>query len=211
MRMEKEITEHLKELYRPVAMILHGSRAVGRERIHSDWDLFLLYKAETELPKNGRLIWHDQNIEHTHHHLPVEDLEKEFGVKMQFGRILYESESEGTNLLVEAKDYYTKPAGWSEKNNNDSKLWMKGRVDGMRDTVHDPLLFERYASDFYARITNYWYWAIHDTFPKPIYLALEEIKDKDPDYFNLIEKFVCRDDRNQRLAAAEAIMTRCFE
>lgn len=208
--MEQDITNHLRDLFNPTAIILHGSRAVGRERPHSDWDIFLLYKVDEELPKNGRLIWREQNIEHSHHHFPTEDIEKEFGVKLQFGRVIYENETVGSDLLEEAKAVYEKPAGWSEEDNDNHKLWMQGRVGGMKDTVNQPLVFERYASDFYSRVTNYWYWSIQDTFPKPIYFALEEIKEKDQEFFSLIERFVKEVDRNKRVVTAEEIMERCF-
>tara|TARA_B100000508_G_C11413328_1_gene254422 strand:+ start:65 stop:697 length:633 start_codon:yes stop_codon:yes gene_type:complete len=208
--MEQEITEHLREMFKPNAIILHGSRAVGREREHSDWDLFLIYEAGTVLPKNGRLIWQDQNIEYSHHVLPVENIEDEFGVKLQFGRVLHEVGGEGTKLLEQVKDYYRKPINWSDEHCESHRLWMKGRVDGMRDTVDQPLVFERYASDFYARITNYWYVALQDTNPKPIYLALEEIAAKDPEYFSLIERFVETNSRQEKVVAAEKIMSRCF-
>lgn len=208
--MEPNITDHLRDLFKPVAIILHGSRAIGRERLHSDWDTFLLYDQDQELPKNGRLIWQEQNIEHSHHHLPVLDIEKVFGVKLQFGRVLFERESEATDLLTAAKSHYGKPAGWSEEDSYGHGLWMLGRLDGMRDTVDQPLVFERYASDFYTRITNYWYWCLHDTYPKPIYVALEDIEEKDPDYFALLEQFVSGT-RVERVQAAEAIYQRCFK
>lgn len=209
--MEQDITNHLRGLFNPTAIILHGSRAVGRERPHSDWDIFLIYETDSVLPKNGRLFWNDQNIEYSHHAFPVENIENEFGVKLQFGRLLYENNNVGTNLLQQAQKHYAKPAGWSEKENHDHKLWMQGRIDGMRDTIDQSLVFERYASDFYARITNYWYWSIHDTFPKPIYLALEEIKEKDPEYFALIKQFVEETDRKERLLAAEKVLKLCFK
>lgn len=207
--MEQVITDHLRDLFNPAAVIIHSSRAVGREREHSDWDLFLLYTESHELPKDGRLIWQGQNIEHSHHRVPAADIEAEFGVKLQFGRVLFETEKIGTSLVDEAKKYYAQPAGWSELNNHNHSLWMRGRIDGMRDTTADPLIFERYASDFYARITNYWYWAIHDTYPKPIYFALEEIAEQDPSYFALIETFVSGSNE-EKVAAAEQIFVRCF-
>ncbi|MEM9336733.1 MAG: nucleotidyltransferase domain-containing protein [Patescibacteria group bacterium] len=208
--MEQQIVEHMREQFNPLSIIIHGSRAVGRERPHSDWDFFLLYDDARELPKNGRLIWNDQNIEFTHHQLPIKNIEDEFGVKLQFGRLVYDENGEGAELVARAKEHYSQPAGWSETDDYNHRLWMKGRVDGMRDTLDQPLIFERYASDFYARITNYWYWAIHDSFPKPIYLALEEIAEKDPGHLALIEQFVEETDRTKRFEAAEEIKRRCF-
>lgn len=207
--MEQDIISHLRETFSPTAIILHGSRAVGRERPHSDWDIVLLFDADSEMPKNGRLLWREQNIEYSCHKLPISDIEEPFGVKLQFGRVLYESNDEATKLLQDAKDLYEKPLGWIELQKEHHQLWMLGRLDGMRDTIDEPLVFERYASDFYARITNYWYLSLRDKNPKPIYLALEEIAQKDPEYFSLVEQFV-EGTREQKIKAAEGIYQRCF-
>ncbi len=207
--MEQDIITHLQNTFNPTAIILYGSRAVGRERSHSDWDICLLFDADQEMPKNGRLLWREQNIEYSCHQLTVIDIEGRFGIKLQFGRVLHESNDEATKLLQEAKDLYKKPLGWVESQKEHHQLWMLGRLDGMRDTVDEPLVFERYASDFYARITNYWYLSLHDTNPKPIDLALEEIADKDTEYFALLEEFV-HGSREQKIKAAEGIYQRCF-
>ena len=207
--MEQDIITHLRETFNPTAIILHGSRAVGRERLHSDWDICLLFNAESEIPKNGRLLWREQNIEYSCRQLPVTNIEVQFGIKLQFGRVLYETSDEASKLLQEAKDLYEKPLGWVELQKDHHELWMLGRLNGMQDTIDEPLVFERYASDFYARITNYWYLSLHDTNPKPIYLALEEIADKDPEYFALLEEFV-HGSREQKIKSAEGIYQRCF-
>lgn len=41
--MKDLIVAHLIETYSPDTIILHGSRARGKERAHSDWDFILLY------------------------------------------------------------------------------------------------------------------------------------------------------------------------
>ena len=198
----------MREAFNPVGIIIHGSRAVGRERVHSDWDLCLLFTQEKELPQNGRLLWFDQNIEYTCHHVPTIDIEGQFGVKLQFGRVLFEVNQEATKLLGEAQTLYEQPLGWGTKK-EDHALWMRGRIDGMQDTVDQPLIFERYASDFYARITNYWYLSLYDTNPKPIYIALSDIKEKDPEYFYLIETYV-HGTNEEKVVSSEKIYQRCF-
>ena len=207
--MEQDLTTHLRQTFNPTGIILHGSRAVGKERPHSDWDICLLFDSNTELPKNGRFFWQEQNVEYSCHQLPVADIEDQFGVKLQFGRVLYEYGSEATGLLQRAKELYQKPLGWIDSQKDNHRLWMLGRLDGMRDTIDQPIIFERYASDFYARITNYWYLALYDTNPKPIYIAIEEIKEKDSEYFKLIETYA-NGTHEQKLSAAEEIYKRCF-
>lgn len=207
--MEQEITDYLVEKFKPEAVLLHGSRATGHAREHSDWDFILLYEFDSELPSNGRLVWHDQNIEYSAHVTPVADVLREFGVKLQHARVVYEVESAGSMLLQQAAEVYSQSLGWSEEERSSHALWMRGRIGGMRDTLDTPVLCEKYAADFYSRITNYWYWAIHDQFAKPIYLALSEIQEVDPEYVALIERFVAGSNE-VKVQVAEEVYQRCF-
>jgi len=51
--MQEIITSHLIETYEPDAIILHGSRARGKAREHSDWDFILLYAKPTTAKNVG--------------------------------------------------------------------------------------------------------------------------------------------------------------
>jgi hypothetical protein len=207
--MEQTIVDYLRETYKPEAIILHGSRASGHERAHSDWDFVLLYSSEIDLPKNGRTKILGENIEFSHHHLPIVDVMKEFSVKLQNARVVYESESFGAEVLQSAQTACLQPLAWTPEEKHSHSLWMQGRIAGMSDTLNEPLLFEKYAADFYTRITNYWYWAIHDRYSKPMYLALEEIKDEDSEYFLIIKNFV-QSSNEEKVNAAERIYQKCF-
>jgi len=156
------------------------------------------------------MVCNDQNIEYTHHTLPVADVLRDFGTKLQFARVVFESSDEGSTLLARATTEYQKPLAWSVSERASHALWVQGRIDGMEDCIDDPLLFEKYAADFYGRVTNYWYWAIRDSYPKPIYRALEEIVNSDPEYYSFIERFVNAPNSGERLAVAKEIKRRCF-
>jgi hypothetical protein len=207
--MEQKLVEYLREKFNPTAIILHGSRASGHARTHSDWDFVLLYGSETVIPKNGRTEEFEENVEFTHHQLPVVDVMREFGTKLQNARVVHENENAGSEILKRSQLACTEPLAWTEEEKHSHSLWMQGRVNGMKDTIMEPALFEKYAADFYQRITNYWYWAIKDRYPKPIYLALEEITENDPGYFSLIQQYV-NGDRKIRVEVAEQIQTLCF-
>ena len=207
--MEEKIMQHLRETYDPVAIILHGSRASGHERPHSDWDFSLMHSQGVGLPDDGRSEVLGENIEYSHHEYPVKDVMNEFGIKLQNARVMYEKNTEGTEILEMAQIAYRELSTWTDKQRYNHSLWMKGRVTGMEDTVEQPLLFEKYAADFYHRITNYWYWTVRDSHSLPIYLALEEIKEKDPEYFVCIEKFV-HGSREEKVKQAGNIYQKCF-
>jgi len=211
--MQEEILTHLKEKYNPDVIILHGSRARGKERPHSDWDFIFLY-SNSESLVNGRELYKEQNIEFTSHILPValEDIESEFSTKLQGAKVLYEQNGKGTALLKEAEALYQKGVYWSPERTENHKLWMQGRIDGMKDNIDDPLFFFKYATDFYQRVFNYWYWVSQNAFPQPIYVAEEETRDRDPEYLELVQQFADMDTSpEEKVAIAEKIRDRLFK
>ena len=102
--MEEKITTYLKERYSPDAIILHGSRAIGEAREHSDWDFIFLYKSE---PTAGafREFIEEQNIEVQSLITPIteENLLDTVGLKLQNARIIFFLFSLATDLLSIAK------------------------------------------------------------------------------------------------------------
>lgn len=207
--MQTEIVNHLKEKFKPEAIILHGSRARGKERPHSDWDFILLFNCETEV-KTGRRFFKGENIEYTLAVLPVADIYEAFGAKLQKAKVLYESNSSGTELLKRAEDYYSEGVNWSPEKLSGHKLWMQGRIDGMRDNIDNLLIFDKYDRDFRGRLFNYWYWIIQHKHSQPVYVAVDEIKETDPDYFELVEKYFFETDLSKKVGMAEAISAKLF-
>jgi hypothetical protein len=207
--MQTEIVNHLKEKFSPDAIILHGSRARGKERPHSDWDFILLFSGETEL-KTGRTLFKDQNIEYTVTMLPVKNVYEEFGAKLQQAKVLYESNGSGTELLKRAEEYYSEGVHWSLEKIAGHKLWMQGRIDGMRDNTDNLIIFDKYDRDVRGRLFNYWYWILQQKHSQPVYVALEEIKEADPDYFKLVEAYFVEIDLKKKVELAEAISVKLF-
>jgi len=183
--MQERIINHILEIYNPEAIILHGSRARNKERENSDWDIVLLFSEQTEV-KSGREFFEGQNIEYSVHTLPIEDIFSVFGAKLQNAKVLFEKDNVGSSLLRDADLYYEHGVHWSQEKIDAHKLWIEGRIQGMADSVDNPLLFHKYFSDFYDRVYNYWYWLKQHKHSQPIYIATEEIAEKDPTFYRLL-------------------------
>src|SRR3989344_9589319 len=100
---EKEIANELREKYKPRAIVLHGSRAIGKARPRSDWDVFLLFSGK--IPKNmNREVVAGEDVEWKAVLLPVEDahIQDTFGIQLQYARVLLEESGEGTELIARA-------------------------------------------------------------------------------------------------------------
>lgn len=185
--MKEKILKHLIEKYNPDAIILHGSRARNISREKSDWDFIILFNQPTE-HKSGREYFLNQNIEFTIATFPVSDILEKFSTKLQKAIVLFEKNNSGTILLNEATIIYNQGVDWSEEKIMNHRLWMQGRIDGMQDHINRPEIFYKYFSDFYPRIFDYWYLILHKSYSQPIYIAIEEIKDLDNEYYELIIK-----------------------
>lgn len=210
--MEREIVEYLKEKYQPCAILLHGSRAIGKERPESDWDFVLLFKKGGKSPGDVRFNFKGANIEVMSAFVPVkqEEILGIFDTKLQYSRVCWEEDFFGSNLLNDAGVVYRKgymsPATFPDGPN----LWFQGRVDGMRETVEEPLLFYRYFANFYNKAVNGWFQFLHMRYSQPFYLALPEIKEKDPQYYDLLEKFVSDISLPEKAEIAESIRRHLF-
>ena len=208
--MQKSIVEYLKENFQPDSIILHGSRARGKERPHSDWDFILLYRQPT-LVKNSRLFVDGQNVEYSVTVLPIIDIFGTFDTKLNKAKVIFDTDDIGTKLIADATAYYNIGVHWDEEKRNAHKLWLEGRLAGMRDNIDNPLLFQKYFGDFYGRIFNYWYWLVAHQHSEPIYDAVDEIKERDIEYFNLINKLIRIDTNNtNKVHLAETIVSKLF-
>lgn len=183
--MQDKIINHISESYNPDAIILHGSRARQKERKHSDWDLILLFNQPTNI-KSGREFFEGQNIEYSVHNLPIDDIFDVFGTKLQKAIIIFEKNGEGSSLLNEAIIYYEQGVQWPQEKIDSHQLWVEGRIQGMVDSVESPLVFHKYFTDFYSRVYNYWYWLKQKQHSQPIYIATDEIAEKDPAFYKLL-------------------------
>lgn len=209
--MLNEIVTHLQESFYPDAIILHGSRARGKERPDSDWDFILLYRQPTII-KNGRLLFNGQNIEYSVVNLPVVNIFGTFDTKLNKAKVIFDTDDIGVKLLAEATAYYNIGVHWNEEKRASHKLWLKGRIAGMRDNVDNPLLFQKYCGDFYGRIFNYWYWLVAHQYSEPIYIAVDEIKEKDPIYFEMLGEMTnCSNSSERRVQLADKISDYLFK
>lgn len=58
----------------------------------------------------------------------------------------------------------------------------------MKDHINRPEIFYKYFSDFYPRIFDYRYLILHKSYSQPIYVSVNEIKNLDSEYYELIIK-----------------------
>ncbi|MCA9388397.1 nucleotidyltransferase domain-containing protein [Candidatus Berkelbacteria bacterium] len=199
--MIKKLTEYLKEKYHPKAIILHGSRANGFARKHSDWDFILLGVERI----SARELVFEQNVEV----LGLMEFDEKELIrnleKFQSAKVVFDTGETGVALLAKARELLAKGFSWSVGWPQGPLLYMKSRVDGLVDNIDRPKVFMSHLGIFYSRSLDYWYLFRHN-YSKPVYLAVEEIQEKDPSFYKYISVLASASEPEVKIKAAHFII-----
>jgi predicted nucleotidyltransferase len=212
MSTEERIVAYLKNTYSPVAIVLHGSRATGNERLHSDWDVYMLF--DTDIPRKGfREQIEGEDVEWKAFEMPIEpnSILDVFDVHLQGAKVLWEQGSHGTDLLERSRLLYAQGPKLSAEDIKREKLFFNHKIAGMEDDKGTPYLFLRHLSVLFARASNLWFEILHNEFSKPLYTALPFIKEKDPEYYKHLMTLCSSEQSNdEKIDAAHRISDRLF-
>ena len=207
----EKIVEVLKEKYNPVAILLHGSRAVGKERPHSDWDILMLFNGD--IPRRGyRESIDEEDIEWKAFKIPTatDSIVDIFGIYLRFAKVLWEEGSAGSTLLEKASATYAKGPQLSQDDIRREKHFLEHKLLGMQDDVDTPYMFLRHLGVFFSHSVNIWFEVLHNEFPKPFYLAIPEIKERDPEYSKHLYILPSNASNQEKIDAARWIVQKLF-
>lgn len=211
--MEKatEIVEYLKTAYGPEAIILHGSRSIGKERLHSDWDILMLFNSEPSKKSNREDVY-GEDVEWKAFVLPVSQsaILDDFGVVLQNAKVLWEKDNEGSELLELAQSEYSKGAQLTPEDHTRYRQFLVHKLHSLEDDRDTPYMFLRHLGEFFSRATNWWFEILHDEHRKPFYIALPTIQERDSEYYRLL-MILCGDgSKNEKIEAAQAVVKKLF-
>jgi len=205
------IVSLLRERYGPVGILLHGSRAVGMERMHSDWDVSLLFTEMPVLTLNREELA-GEDVEWTAVRVPVaaDAIQEAVGLELQHAKVLWEDESHaGTKLLEQAATFYGKGVRLSEADRAKYKQYLSHKVAGMQDDIETSYMFLRHQYAFFLRASNWWF-EVRGMYPKPFYLAMPFIRDHDPEYHGLLLTVSSKGSNEAKVSAARQLVSRLF-
>ena len=188
-----EIARQLRREYGPTAVILHGSRAAGMNRSRSDWDILLLFSRKPRMSINREEIA-GEDVEWKAVVTPVAEdaLLGAVGVELQFGRVLWEDEAcAGTRLLEQAAAFYAKGVQVTEADR----------------AKYEQFLRHQYA--FFLRASNWWF-ELQGQYPKPFYMAMPIIRERDPEYHELLLTVSAAGPNHTKIAAARRLVSKLF-
>lgn len=209
---EEKIIEYLKTKYCPVAIILHGSRAVGKECPHSDWDIIMLFREAPPRMKYREEV-DGEDVEWKGYVLPINDKEiiSRCDVYIQFAKVLWEEKDEGIDLLKRASVEYAKGPQLSVEDREREILFLRHKFLGMKDNEQISYMFLRHLSVFFASASRMWFEILHNEFSKPFYLAMPEIRERDPEYCHHLEMLCGSVPNAEKIITAQQIVQKFSE
>lgn len=209
MNTEQKLTEYLKEKYNPKALALHGSRANGMSREHSDWD-FVMFTDHDVKPLTREIIF-DANIELAQIILPVaEDKFLGFPFRKENTKILYDPESIAKELIEKTDEKVKEGNNFTEDDRTKRYAFLSSALDGMRDYKDDPLCLFDKKTDFYTRCTGPWFKFKNREFEPSHYIAYPRIEKEDPKFYALIKDFVNETDGENLVKIGTDIIEHLF-
>jgi len=213
MNKETEIAKYLKNTYNPVAILLHGSRATGKNRSNSDWDVIMLF--DKEIPRKGcREEVVGEDVEWKAFQLPVpeEKIIDTFDVYLQFAKVLWEKDSTGSELLKKALMVYKNGPNLSDEQIRGEGQFFEHKILGMKDDKDTSYMFLRHLSVLFNRASNMWFEILHNEFAKPFYIAIPIIEEKDPEYYKRLMTLCSNNSSNdEKIVSADWIVKKLFK
>lgn len=211
--MEQKLTQYIIEKYSPLAVLLHGSRASGNERPHSDWDFAILVNENIEVERE---IIDGQNIEIMVLVIPMPELNdrnKHPWLVLREGnvKVLFDPENMATAIIDKVTSFYKIPPHFSDVDMSSHKAWFRSKIDGMIDYRDEPEAFFAKQSELYPRIIMYWFHFVRRTYVPQVYHSIPIIKNEDPEYFELLEKFASNITNQEKIDTAEEVYKRIWK
>lgn len=204
-----DAVERVVRELQPVAVLLHGSRAVGRGRPDSDWDLCLLVDGITEP------TWRTEQIDEVSLDLdivpataPDDVIVRLFGTSLRFATVLADSTDRvGEGLVARAHSLHQQGRQLPVATLVEQAAHAQRVARRMAATTGTPELFFFHLSTFFGLAVRYWF-DREGRWPEPPYEALESIVAADPDYASLLRQLARDGTTGKKAKVAEDVAKR---
>lgn len=213
---EQEIVRHLVSRYHPEAIIAVGSRADGRARPGSDWDLYLLLAPDPSAPR-GPIAAPDsfdaELLDVALVRLPIAESEIGllFGPNLRNARILTDNaRSDAARICESAAALYARGRRLSPEEIERRRHEMARNVARMKARADEPgPFFEALRYVFYIAHRS-WYEVLRDEWSLSVHRAMAEIEQRDPTFHRPLLTLALSSRPAERIEAADEIFRRLF-
>lgn len=172
---EEKLIEYLVTKYNPLAIILHGSRASGTNRQHSDWDLVLLVDKDTPTEQaliDGSAI----DVEALKPDIDDQKILKEIGGTFHSSKILFDTDEVGEKFVERVQKLASVGFHLTSEEYNSRKLFLFRLLSRLVDAGDEhPIEFAYHFGNFLLKAISYSF-QVKGQWSKSIYGAVEDIK-----------------------------------
>lgn len=191
--MKEKITQYLIEKYEAKGVILYGSRAMGKESVFSDWDIFIFSdKSEDQILEYGEINEYEgQQIDLSIYPTAISD---DFVLDtathpVADAVVLFDSlDGKMTKIIQNSKLAYDKgPKIVTQKQKDLQRKILRKFLNKAESRPENVATIYFGVSQFYIFAVRYWF-ELQGKWPLPFYEALEQIKILDIEYFSNLEK-----------------------
>jgi predicted nucleotidyltransferase len=193
-KLKEQLTSYLKEKYNPVAIVLHGSRANSNAQEHSDWDFVIFSRNEVETHREI-VLGADVEVKNIIVPIPDEKIGKRLGFFFRKENIetLYDPENIVPDLLEKNEHILEGGNKFTEAERIARFAFLTSSINRIRDNLDNPLVVFAKKAEFYDRAIPAWFRFLHKEFRPSDYIALPRIKSEDPNFYELLERFIQAD------------------
>ncbi len=180
--MSQKLLEHLKKKYGAKAVILHGSRAKGKERARSDWDVFIFANKPLSIQSE---FFEGLHLDITPVHLPIktDDFVDTYGQLLGSAKVLLDTKDKiASRILREVKKFWSHGKKLKTSEMSNIRNYMERVLWRMEDNAKEHGVFFYHLSNFYQGALLYWFQA-KGKWPVPVYEALPIIKKEQKTYY----------------------------
>lgn len=205
MDIREKIVGYLKEKYRPIAIISHGSRSSNYFTPQSDWDFWVITDLEVGSSVED---FEGQSLDVMIAKYPIEgEVAQIFGGTLQNARVLFDTNGKGEEILKNAREIYQQGRNLSDKERENRLDFITRRLKKLEDNTDNPGVFFFHLGTFYDRALRYWFEVKQNQWPKHPAIGLQVIKKNDHQYFDLLKVLFSENSSSKKLEAAREIVT----
>lgn len=207
---EEKLKSYLLDKYHPLAIILHGSRASGKNRPHSDWDVNVVVNQDT--PTEQTILDGDAiDVEAIRMDVSDDALMDRVGNNFHSAKILFDIDGVGENLVRRAQALAEKGRVLSPEEYQSRKSFLFRLINRLVDAGEsNPIVFDYQLSKFLQRAVNYSF-EVDGRWSKSIYDAVSDIESKNPELFKELSLITSNISDTEKTECAERIYKIIFK
>ncbi len=207
---EEKLKEYLVQKYCPLAIILHGSRARGNNRPHSDWDVDLLVSQDTQTQPS---LIEGEAVDVMAFKPDVSDglIRDNIGNAFHSAKVLFDTDNIGINFVKRVRDLAAQGLVLKPSEYQSKKYFLYRTLNRLVDAGDDnPIVFDYQLGKFIERAVNYSF-QVDNKWSQSVYEAVNDIQENNPELFKELNIITSNVSDQEKVESAKRIYKLIFK